>query len=609
VNRNLILGFLIILVGIQFFTSKTFYKMIDKPYPFGKKKEVVQEEKESEEKRAVTDSDDELTEETEGVPFLGKVDKEESAAMVRNTVSAEKDTSDKADTVAVVKIDTVWVETDKLVCGISERGGRIISVKTKEYTYDKQKKGLIGELIELVGNGKVGGANLTINNKDFDKELFKFSGEAKRIDVKSDGKKSLQFVYINKENKKLVKEFTFHNGIYRIGYKIHSEELNGNTVEAGWKCGIRLSGKVSAYDKKRIHFFDNDKSEHFELSKENTWTPTGDFKWIAVTSKYFAIALIADELKSADIAAKSHLIKQRDDHDDKKKKVKEARVSFAFNRFCDKNEESYSIYIGPTKTSELKKMNVSLDKILFGVASKMGKVFATIFIGGRVWFPHLCNFVLWLMIALQKLVIDYGIVIIILTILLKIVTYPLTTSSMKSMNKMKDTQPKINQIREKYKGNTQKMNQKIMEFYKKEGINPLGGMGGCLPMILQMPIFISLFVVLRKAIELRGEGTFLIPWINDLSQAEVLFPIGMNIPMYGSNFALLPLLNAIIMFFQQKATIKDPNQKAMVYMMPVMMLVLFNNFPSGLVLYFTFSTALQWLQQIVMDKYKKKPAK
>ena len=149
------------------------------------------------------------------------------------------------------------------------------------------------------------------------------------------------------------------------------------------------------------------------------------------------------------------------------------------------------------------------------------------------------------------------------------------------------------------------MNQKIMEFYRNEGINPLGGMGGCLPMVLQMPIMISLFIVLRKAIELRGQGTFLIPWVKDLSQAEVLFPLGFNVPLYGSNVALLPILMAILMYFQNKATIKDPNQKAMVYFMPIMMLVLFNNFPSGLCLYFTFSTALQVIQQVITDKKKK----
>ena len=180
-------------------------------------------------------------------------------------------------------------------------------------------------------------------------------------------------------------------------------------------------------------------------------------------------------------------------------------------------------------------------------------------------------------------------------------------SSMKSMDKMKNIQPKVTKIREKHKNNPQKMNEEIMALYKKEGVNPLNP--GCLPMFLQMPVFFSLFVVLRKSIEIRGATTTLIPWISDLSQAEVLFSLEKilpnGIPMYGSNVALLPILNAVLTFFSQKMTIKDPNQKAMIYFMPIFMLVIFNSFSSGLVLYWTFQSALQLIQQLLINKKNK----
>jgi YidC/Oxa1 family membrane protein insertase len=175
------------------------------------------------------------------------------------------------------------------------------------------------------------------------------------------------------------------------------------------------------------------------------------------------------------------------------------------------------------------------------------------------------------------------------------------------MSRMKDVQPKMEAIRAKYKNNPKKMNEQIMALYKKEGINPFNP--GCLPMILQMPIFIALFVVLNKAIELRGAQTFLLPWVGDLSQAEALFHLPFAIPFYGSNVALLPIIMAVLTFFQNKATIKDPNQKMMIYFMPIMMLVLFNNFPAGLVLYWTFSSALQLVQQFMIDYSKKRSAK
>lgn len=181
------------------------------------------------------------------------------------------------------------------------------------------------------------------------------------------------------------------------------------------------------------------------------------------------------------------------------------------------------------------------------------------------------------------------------------------------MNKMKLLQPKINSIRERYKKNPKKMNEEIMAMYREEGVNPLNP--GCLPMFLQMPILIALYVVIQKAIELRGAHTWMIPWVKDLSQPEILvslqqmhldkfFPNG--IPMYGYGIALMPIVMAILTFFQNKMTIKDPNQKAMIYFMPVFMLVLFNNFPAGLVFYWTFSNALGILQQYILNKSMEK---
>ena len=122
------------------------------------------------------------------------------------------------------------------------------------------------------------------------------------------------------------------------------------------------------------------------------------------------------------------------------------------------------------------------------------------------------------------------------------------------MSRMKDIQPKVDAIRKRYKNNPRKMNEEIMAVYRQEGINPLNP--GCLPLFLQMPIFIALFVVLRKAIELRGAGTWVIPWVNDLSRPESLisltsiFPQG--IPLYGTSIALLPIIMAVLTYFQTR---------------------------------------------------------
>ena len=150
-----------------------------------------------------------------------------------------------------------------------------------------------------------------------------------------------------------------------------------------------------------------------------------------------------------------------------------------------------------------------------------------------------------------------------------------------------------------------------MSLYREEGVNPLGA-GGCLPMFLQMPIFIALFVTLRKSIELRGAPFML--WIDDLSSMEIFYHLPYKIWFYGDNVSLLNIIMAISMYFQSKQTMTDPKQKAMIYMMPVIMLFMFNSMPAGLILYWAVSNIVTILQNVLykpdlskMIVKKKKP--
>jgi YidC/Oxa1 family membrane protein insertase len=152
---------------------------------------------------------------------------------------------------------------------------------------------------------------------------------------------------------------------------------------------------------------------------------------------------------------------------------------------------------------------------------------------------------------------------------------------------MQDLQPKMAALKEKYKKDPQRMNQEIMKLYKDEKVNPFGG---CLPLLLQMPLFYGLFVVFRSTIELRGAK--FIFWLNDLSQMD--------------KYYILPVIMAVTMFWQQKMTIKDPKQMAMVYMMPILFFFLFKSFPAGLTLYWTFFNILSLIEQYYI-KSKTKP--
>ena len=147
------------------------------------------------------------------------------------------------------------------------------------------------------------------------------------------------------------------------------------------------------------------------------------------------------------------------------------------------------------------------------------------------------------------------------------------------MRKMSSLQPQINELKEKHKNNAQKLHQATMELYKKEGVNPFSG---CLPMLFQMPVFFALYPVVGRAFELR-QAMFIPHWIEDLSRPD---------PYY-----ILPVAMGISMFLQSKQTMKDPNQKAMLYVMPVMMVFLFANFSAGLTLYWFLFNVMSFMQQ------------
>jgi YidC/Oxa1 family membrane protein insertase len=166
------------------------------------------------------------------------------------------------------------------------------------------------------------------------------------------------------------------------------------------------------------------------------------------------------------------------------------------------------------------------------------------------------------------------------------------------MRKMQALQPMMEEIREKYKEDPQKMNSQIMNLYKEYGVNPAGG---CLPLFLQFPILIALYNVFRSAIELR-QADF-VWWIHDLSIPDVIFTLPFTIPMFGvQEVSGLALFMGITTFIQQKMSVKDPRQKAMVWMMPVMMTLLFNSFPAGLNLYYFVFNLLSIGQQMYINK-------
>lgn len=219
------------------------------------------------------------------------------------------------------------------------------------------------------------------------------------------------------------------------------------------------------------------------------------------------------------------------------------------------------------------------------------------------WWSAVCKVLLKTLNVINLVTRNYGLAIILLTILVRIVFWPVTHKGTESMKKMQALQPLMTELRAKYKDNPKKLQEETMLLYKKHKVNPLGG---CLPMLIQIPVFIALFVVLRSAIELRF-ASFL--WVRDLSEPENL--LAGLLPM-GFSLNILPLLMVATMYLQQKLSPAggDPTQqKMMMIIMPVMMLVFFYNMASGLILYWTVSNVIMIVQQL-MAKHRsgKQPA-
>jgi YidC/Oxa1 family membrane protein insertase len=270
-------------------------------------------------------------------------------------------------------------------------------------------------------------------------------------------------------------------------------------------------------------------------------------------------------------------------------------------------ELNYAYYIGPKNYSILKAASdANMEKVMEFETIGFWSFMNIIMEPAR-------RFLLWALNIFFGITKSYGIAIILLTVLIRILFWPLTHKSTQKMRenseKMQEVQPKVKAVQEKFKGDPQRIQQETMKIYQEHGFNPMAMMGGCLPMMLQMPVFFALFTVLRNAIELRYAG-FL--WIADLSQPENLF--AGSIPFIGA-LNILPILMSVSMIFQQKlsqpanpsATPEQvQQQKMMMYMMPIMMLFFFYSMPSGLTMYWTTSNLLMIIQTTVYNYRKKR---
>jgi YidC/Oxa1 family membrane protein insertase len=305
--------------------------------------------------------------------------------------------------------------------------------------------------------------------------------------------------------------------------------------------------------------------------KDEVKSYQGDVAWAALRSKYFIVAALAPQGRAVEV-----------------KRVKNDTISATYTLGSGGD---YTIYFGPKRYDRLKEFDVGLERTVDLGWSIIGVIAALM---------------LRLMHLINKGVHNYGVTILIFSLFIKLLTYWPTGMSLKSSQRMQEIQPILKQLKDKYKSDPQRMNAETMALYKKYKINPLGG---CLPMLLQIPIFWGMFNALRNAIELKGAPFML--WISDLSQPDVLFEFPFTIPLVNiHSLNVLPIVMTAIWFLQNKFTmpgkggVKSEQQKFMAFM-PIIFGFLFYNWPSGLVLYWTANQLFTMGQMLIMRKQMK----
>lgn len=304
-------------------------------------------------------------------------------------------------------------------------------------------------------------------------------------------------------------------------------------------------------------------------------TYEGRIRWIATEGRYFMSALMPRTPVDASMRV---FLSDQD--------ILENQLVLPAYQIPPGSEQrfEFALFFGPKSLQVLKKVDYDLNKAVnFGM------------------FDILAKPCLYFMNLIYSVIPNYGIAIILLTIIIKILLWPLGSKSYKSMNDMKRLQPLMAEIREKHKGDKQKMNQEMMALYKTYKINP---MGGCLPMFMQLPVFFALYRMLYEAIELRHAPFF--GWIGDLSAPDRLFNFDFAIPFMQPPYGIpvLTLVMGASMFFQQKMSPPpgDPTQAKMMMFMPIVFTFIFINFSSGLVLYWLVNNLLSMAQQYYIQK-------
>jgi YidC/Oxa1 family membrane protein insertase len=502
---------------------------------------------------------------------------------------------------------TYTVSTDLIEAVFTNKGGDLVSLKLKKH---RDKAGAV-DLIVPDANGSQGlsvafggtnGVPITdlMNVRMIDSETIEFS----RVYLALVPGKSAPVPFTYR------KTFSFKDGAYLFGMTISLENSvneylpideggNAYTVFFGPQIGPKLdetARKANGDYRKFITWGDGKKRQ--EKLKENVpYVLKTQPSWIALSGKYFTFITVPElsDFTTTITTAPDPQTVQKDDIAISRPPIKASTQSDAF-----------FFYFGPKTNSALAKYNYADQNPFHKSEMKLDEAMDGA--GMLTWLENILKFALNFF---YKLVPNYGVAIILVTILVKALLFPLTRKGSVSASRMQELQPKMQEIQTKYKGNPQKLNQELAEFYKREGYNP---MSGCLPLLIQFPIFIAMYNLFNNHFDLRG-ALFIPGWIPDLSQPEAIFtfanPINLVI-WHLSAIRLLPIIYLASQLLYGKYTQMNAGgqsasqMKIMMYGMPILFFFILYDVPAGLLIYWIVSNVLSIVQQIVINDILKK---
>jgi YidC/Oxa1 family membrane protein insertase len=466
-------------------------------------------------------------------------------------------------TVSSIEPRDITVETDDFVAVFSNVGGRLKSLELKRYKKTLTKN---SSLVSLVGHdlstfGTKGGGDIPLGVDT----LFKTSAPSDGLVLQGDEQQNLHFIAVLENGLVVEKSYNIKGRGYDLDLNVRITNQGNSDLRGAFSLMLvepwSEDRDVSRYSFVGPAVYDDGDLITYKVKdlEEGNIEHGRSVAWTAFEDKYFMTAIVP-------IGAKHDAIVIEKTGDIIKNIVESGSINLAAKQSVSLK---YLLYAGPRDLEILQQVNYDLDKAIdFGFFDMLARPLLSV-----------------LKFCYNNLVKNYGIAIILLTVFIKILFWPLTHKSYKSMRDMQKLQPEMQRLREKYKTDKERMNREIMELYRNNRVNP---MGGCLPMFVQIPVFFALYKVLLGSIALRHEPFMF--WIQDLSAKD---------PYY-----ITPVIMGISMFIQQKMspTTMDSQQAKIMLFMPIIFTFMFLNFPSGLVIYWLVNNILTIVQQWFINR-------